>query len=237
MGLPDDYDWYPPFESTDDLVTMKLPDGSLMKMFLAMQAEGMGTTEALKWLAAIEEYPAFSNGVTLGGHGVRPKEEALGAGGLSGCRDCHASGGMMTNPIPVTRKTPVDMPGMGTVELPQYQWHFYNIHELANLGLTVEDEDIVSGDTDVDIDGDSTLVRVADQNTMLLNWFAPTAPVPTGFLAYTPADDPAILGSVGLTADDLTKNDGSWMPVLEPLTDFAPNYRVLGYDSTILWMD
>jgi hypothetical protein len=237
MGLPDDYDWYPPFESTDDLVTMKLPDGSLMKMFLAMQAEGMGTTEALKWLAAIEEYPAFSNGVTLGGHGVRPKEEALGAGGLSGCRDCHASGGMMTNPIPVTRKTPVDMPGMGTVELPQYQWHFYNIHELANLGLTVEDGDIVSGDTDVDIDGDSTLVRVADQNTMLLNWFAPTAPVPTGFLAYTPAGDPAILGSVGLTADDLTKNDGSWMPVLEPLTDFAPNYRVLGYDSTILWMD
>ena len=33
------------------------------------------------------------------------------------------------------------------------------------------------------------------------------------------------------------KNGGSWMPVLEPLTDPVPNYRVLGYDSSILWMD
>ncbi|MEJ2309162.1 MAG: hypothetical protein P8Z78_07580 [Gammaproteobacteria bacterium] len=238
MGLPAGYDWYPPFESTDDLVTMKLPDGSLMKMFLAMQTADMNTTQAEKWLAAIEEYPAFSNGVTLGGHGVRPKEEALGAGGLSGCRDCHASGGMMTNPIPVTRKTPVEMPGMGTVELPQYQWHFYNIHALANLGLTVEDGDIVAGTADVDIEGDTNFVRVAGQ-ALLLNWFAPTAPVPAGFLPYTPADDPAILGAdgVGLTADELTKNGGSWMPVLEPLTDPVENYRVLGYDSTILWMD
>ena len=148
MGLPADYDWYPQFTSTDDLVTMKLPDGSLMKMFLAMQAADMGTTEALKWLAAIENYPAFSNGVTLGGHGVRPKEEALGAGnGLKGCRSCHATGGMMTNPIPVTRKTVVPMGDMGDVELPQYQWHFYNIHALADLGLTVEDEHkLVLGD-------------------------------------------------------------------------------------------
>ena len=237
MRLPADYEWYPQFTSTDDLVTMKLPDGSLMKMFLAMQAADMGTTEALKWLAAIENYPAFSNGVTLGGHGVRPKEEALGAGnGLKGCRSCHATGGMMTNPIPVTRKTVVPMGDMGDVELPQYQWHFYNIHALADLGLTVEDGDIVAGTADVDIEGDTNLVRVADQ-ALLLNWFAPTAPVPEGFISYTPADNAAILGAVGLTADELTKNGGSWMPVLEPLTDPVPNYRVLGYDSSILWMD
>lgn len=41
MGMPTDYDWYPQFTSTDDLVTMKLPDGSLMNMFLQMSASGL----------------------------------------------------------------------------------------------------------------------------------------------------------------------------------------------------
>ncbi len=120
MGMPADYDWYPPFASTDDLVTMKLPDGSLMKMFLQMQASSLPEEQVPAFLVAVENYPAFSNGITLGGHGVRPKEQAIGYGS-DGCKSCHAADGMLTNPVPVTEKVAVDMGPMGMLELPKYR--------------------------------------------------------------------------------------------------------------------
>lgn len=230
MGLPEDYDWYPPFTETSDLVTMKLPDGSLMKMFLGMQAQNItDDVQKAAFLAAIENYPAFSNGVTLGGHGVRPKEQAIGYGGSQGCSACHSESGILNNPVPVTEKTPVDMGTMGTMEFPKYRWHFYHIHRLANLGLSVEDDDVVKGLASVDIDNNTEFVRVSD-TTMLLNWFAPQSP--DGF-----QQPEAMLEALSMTNDDLTKNGGSWMPVLEPVTKSVPNYAVLGYTKDeILWM-
>jgi hypothetical protein len=228
MGLPADYEWYPQFTSTDDLVTMKLPDGSLMKMFLQMQAANLDPADVPAWMAAVENYPAYSNGITLGGHGVRPKEQALGFG-EEGCKACHGDNGMMTYPVPVTRKTPVDMGPMGMLEFPQYRWHFYNVHKLADLGLTVSDEDLVAGTATVDVEGNPDLARVTTQN-MLLNWFMPTAPG-----GYQTADN--FLAEVALVPADLTKNGGSWMPVLEPLTDPQPNHAVLGYTrDEMIWM-
>ena len=80
MGMDPYYEWYPSFAQKDDLITMKLPDGSLMKMFLQMQAQQIADEEQRNaFLAAVENYPAFSNGITLGGHGVRPKSQALGS--------------------------------------------------------------------------------------------------------------------------------------------------------------
>ncbi len=230
MGFPLTYDWYPPFTAPDELVTMKLPDGSLMKMFLQMQARNMAPADATAYLAAVENYPAFSNGVTLGGHGVRPKEQALGYG-EEGCKSCHGSEGRLTKLVPVTEKQAVDMGTMGTLEFPKYRWHFYNIHRLANLGLAVSDEDVVNGTADIDISGDDNYQRVADSAgaTMLLNWFAPTAPG-----GYQPATN--FLIEASLTADDLTQNGGSWMPILEPVTNGVPNYAVLGYEKDeLIW--
>lgn len=230
MGLPPSYDWYPQFTSTDDLVTMKLPDGSLMKMFLQMQAANLDPADVPAWMAAVANYPAYSNGVTLGGHGVRPKEQALGYG-EDGCKACHGDNGMMTYPVPVTRKTPVDMGPMGTLEMPLYRWHFYNVHDLLDHGLTVSNEDVMAGNDTVDVDGNADLVRVTGEATaMLLNWFMPTAPG-----GFQPAEN--FLAEVGLVPDDLTKNGGSWMPVLEPLTDQMPNHAVLGYTrDEMIWM-
>ena len=226
-GLPADYDWYPPFTSTDDLVTMKLPDGSLMKMFLQMQAKKLAPEEIPAYLAAVENYPAFSNGVTLGGHGVRPKEQAIGYG-ENGCGSCHSEGGILSNPVPVTEKVAVDMEEMGTLEFPQYRWHFYHIHDLANLGLSVEDDDIVAGLASVDINNDDKYMRVSD-TTMMLNWFAPQSPG-----GYQSAE--SVLDAIELKEADLTKNGGSWMPVLEPVTRMVPNYMVLGYEKDeVIW--
>jgi len=228
-GLPADYDWYPPFTSTDDLVTMKLPDGSLMKMFLQMQAQNMAPEAVSAYLAAVENYPAFSNGITLGGHGVRPKEQAIGYGD-KGCGSCHGENGILSNPVPVTEKVAVDMGAMGTLEFPLYRWHFYHIHGLANLGLSVEDDDIVAGLASVDINSNDEYMRVSD-TTMMLNWFAPESPG-----GYQPADAPTVLEAMNMKPEDLTKNGGSWMPVLEPLTKSVPNYKVLGYEKDeVIW--
>jgi len=228
MGMPAAYDWYPPFATTDDLVTMKLPDGSLMKMFLQMQASSLPAEQVPAFLAAVENYPAFSNGVTLGGHGVRPKEQAIGYGS-EGCKSCHSADGMLTNPVPVTEKVAVDMGPMGVLEFPKYRWHFYNIHSLAKLGLTVEDDDIVAGLASVDIDSNINYMKVSD-TSMTLNWFAPQFPG-----GYQAAD--TVLEDLNMKPEDLTKNGGSWMPVLEPITKAVPNYQVLGYTKDeIIWM-
>ncbi len=147
MGMAPDYQWYPTFAQKEELVTMKLPDGSLMKMFLQMQAQQIADAQQRNaFLAALENYPSFSNGVTLGGHGVRPKDQALGAGaGNKGCLDCHGEQGVMATPIPVTRKISTDLGPMGIVELPLYQWKFYNIRKIIDSGLTIQNEAVVAG--------------------------------------------------------------------------------------------
>jgi hypothetical protein len=44
-----------------------------------------------------------------------------------------------------------------------------------------------------------------------------------------PGDSKEALKGTGLKAKQLTWNGGEWMPVLEPVTQSAPNYAVLGY--------
>jgi hypothetical protein len=227
MGLPADYEWYPFFDATPQVISMKEPDGSLMKMFLQMQAAALPADQQLAYLAALENYPAFSNGVTLGGHGVRPPEEALGAG-TNGCLDCHGDEGVLTHPIPVDRKIPVDLGGM-IVELPLYQWKYYNLRALVDLGLTTQSEDVIAGVADIDIDGDARYVRTSPMS-FIVNWFAPNT-------SYYPADDGMILTGTLLEATDLTWNGGAWLPVLEPVVDYVPNYAVLGYEaSDVIWV-
>ena len=43
------------------------------------------------------------------------------------------------------------------------------------------------------------------------------------------------LESTGLVPADLTWNGGAWMPVLEPVTDLVPNWKVLGLYPNLLW--
>ncbi len=161
-------------------------------------------------------------------HGVRPKEQAIGYGS-DGCSSCHAADGMLTNSVPVTEKVAVDMEPMSMLEFPKYRWHFYNINGLAKLGLTVEDDDIVAGLASVDIDDNTNYMKVSD-TSMTLNWFAPQSP--GGFqVAET------VLDGLEMKPEDLTKNGGSCMPVLEPITKAVSNYQVLGYTKDeIIWM-
>lgn len=221
MRLPVDYQWYPPFKKPQELVTMKLPDGTLMKMFLSMQADKLPESQREAYLASIENYPAFSNGITLGGHGVRKKEEALGAS-PKGCLTCHGEDGVLAAPVPVTRKEVLEIPNMGSVELPLYQWKYYNVHKLVDLGLQTTGEAISSGQTNVDIADNENYVRTSSK-TIRINWFMPES---SGYMA---ADDSAALEGTDLTTTDVTWNKGSWMPVLEPVVDYVPNYEVLGY--------
>jgi hypothetical protein len=234
MFLPEDYDWVPPFDAVDEPITMKAPDGSLMKMFLQMQ--GMQIEDEAQrnaFMAAVANYPAFSNGVTLGGHGVQPKEKALGAGGKGreGCLDCHGDEGVLMNPIPVTEKQLVYLPmpdGPVPAELPIYRWKYYNMDALTKLGLDTKNEDVVSGEADIDIDGDGVYVR-SSSTTLMLNWFMPN-------MGFFPGDAAESLAGTELTAADLTLNGGLWMAVLEPVTNPVPTYAVLGYQKDeIIW--
>ncbi len=218
MGLPDDYQWYPFFDSPDQTISMKAPDESLMKMFFGMQAAQVPPEQLAAYLQAIKHYPAFSNGITVGGHGVRPKQEALGAG-RNGCLACHGADGVLAQPVPVTRMTDDGMP--------MYQWKYYNVRALTDLGLATRDEDILAGRAQVDIDGNTAYVQVG--GPMVLNWFRPNE-------GYRAAADPDSLKGTTLTADQLTTGDGPWMPALEPVTDFVPNYLVLGYArDEVIW--
>ncbi|MGE5152776.1 MAG: hypothetical protein ACM3ST_02060 [Bdellovibrio bacteriovorus] len=239
MFLPPSYDWYPKMESVSDVATMKLPDGSDMKMLLAMQLQQAGLDmEQIQQL--IGSYPAFSNGVTLGGHGVTPdpSNNALGGKGFrKGCQECHGAGGVLENPVPVTEKVVVDLPfpePMNIGEMPAYVWTYYNVRGLIDLGLKTENENVVAGKADIDIADDKRYVRTSRQK-MIVNWLAP-ASLPTfkgvplaGYADFEPADSKANLKAAALKPKDLTWNGGPWMPVLEPVTAPVPNYAVLGY--------
>ena len=239
MFLPPAYDWYPKMESVSDVATMKLPDGSDMKILLAMQLQQQGLTmEQIQQL--IGSYPAFSNGVTLGGHGVAPdpRKNALGGQGFNrGCQACHGPGGVLESPVPVTDKVLVDLPfpePMNMAEMPVWVWNYYNVGRIIDLGLRTKNENVVSGKADIDIADDRTYVRTSSQK-MILNWLAPSAsptlngiPV-AGYTGMQPGDNPLVLKAAGLKSKQLTWNGGQWMPVLEPVTRSAPNYAVLGY--------
>lgn len=225
MGFAPTYQWYPPFTDVSQTISMKLPDGSLMKMFLQMQAAQLPANQQQAWLDAVANYPAFSQ-VTLGGHGVRSTSEALGA---NGCIDCHSASGALGHPVPVGRKVPTDLGPMGTVELPLYQWKYYNVGLLVDLGLSTTSEEIVAGTVDVDIDGDTTYLRESS-TTFVLNWLMPSTPD-----TYRSADDATALAGTDLEAADLSWNGGAWMPVLEPVTDLLPNWQALGLSPSLIW--
>lgn len=223
MGLPADYEWYPPFDTADEVISMKVPDGTLIKMFLGMQGAALPADEQEAFFAKVANYPAYSNGITLGGHGVRPKEEALGAAFT--CVDCHASGGVMDHHVPVTNTVTRDVPGMGTLQFPVYRWRYYNLHALTDLGLATQDEDVVAGTADVDVYGDIAYRRESD-NTIVVNYLNPA-----GEGSFRAADDADSLAGTGLSTADLTTGGGSWMPALEPDVRMVPNYEVLGYTA------
>ncbi|GMU82155.1 MAG: hypothetical protein AMXMBFR47_20260 [Planctomycetota bacterium] len=223
MGFPADYAWYPPFNGANDLVSMKLPDGTDMKIYLSIEGMKLPPEQQPAYFEKLRYYPAFSNGITLGGHGVRPKGEALSAG--SRCTDCHSSTGVLNRPVPVTRTTPRDVPGFGTFEFPIYRWRYYNIHAITDLGIATSDESIVAGAADVDIAGD-TRYRRESANTIVVNYINPA-----GEGSYRTADHADALAGTGLTAADLTTHGGSWMAVLEPDVDYIENYRLLGYTA------
>jgi hypothetical protein len=226
MGFAPEYSWYPAFSAPSDLVSMKLPDGSEIKMFLKMQAAKLPAEQQPAFLAAVENYPSFSQ-VTLGGHGVQPKAKALGA---TSCLDCHGPSGVLARPVPVGRRVPVDMGPMGTLEMPVYRWKYYEVRKLVDLGLTTTSDDVVSGAANVDVDGNTTYLRESAA-TFVVNWIAPA--MPGGWHA---ADDAASLAGTGLMPEDLTTAGGSWMPVLEPEVDLVPTYKVLGYAAAeIIW--
>lgn len=223
MGMPADYAWYPPFETADDLLSMKLPDGTDMKIYLAIEGMKLPADEQPAYYQALRHYPAFSNGVTLGGHGVRPQSEALGAG--MSCQTCHAPGGVMDHPVPVTKTVARDIPGFGTFEFPVYRWRYYNIHTITDLGLTTQNETVASGAVNVDIAGND-LYKRESANTIVVNYMNPA-----GEGSYRPADHADALAGTGLSAEDLTSRGGEWMPALEPDVDYVPNYQILGYTA------
>ena len=230
VGLPATYEWYPQFADASQVISMKVPDGTLIKMFLAMQGAALPAEQQPAFFAEIANYPAYSNGITLGGHGVRPQAEALGAS--FSCTDCHASGGAMDTRVPVTNTVAREVPGMGTLQFPLYRWRYYNIHTLTDLGLTTQDEDIVAGTASVEVYGNDTYRRESE-NTIVVNYLNPA-----GEGSFRPANDPDSLAGTGLTADDLTTAGGSWMPVLEPDVRYVPNYQVLGYTADeLLFLD
>ena len=91
--------------SDDQLVVMAAPPGSEMQAML----QQMGYAN---WA----NYPAYSNGVTLGGHGVQ-KESALF------CADCHEPGGVFDQKV--------EVPTYGPNGRPLFHWEFYSKELLA----------------------------------------------------------------------------------------------------------
>jgi hypothetical protein len=199
----------------------------------------------------IGNYPAFSNGVTLGGHGVTPdpQQYALGAGGREGgCQQCHVAGGVLDSRVPVSKEQYVVVDGFGPdpMPLPVYRWKYYKVHALIDLGLTTSSEAVVDPDdpdypADIDIDGDPTFVKESGQK-MVLNWFQP-APCPEDqatqtdpVVCFLKADSEAALAATDLTEAQLTWSGGQWMPVLEPVTEGVENWKVLGYaPGDVIW--
>jgi hypothetical protein len=102
----------------DQLVTMAAPPGSEIQ---AMLSQMPGVNPLL-----VQNYPAYSNGVTLGGHGVQ-KEEALF------CADCHEPGGVFDQPV--------EVPTYGPSRMPLFHWEFLDqeLLALAEAGTYVDD--------------------------------------------------------------------------------------------------
>ena len=223
MGLPADYEWYPSFETVNDLVSMKLPDGTDMKIYLSIEGMKLPADQQPAYFAALQYYPAYSNGITLGGHGVKPKGEALGAD--VSCVSCHSAGGVLDHKVPVTRTVPREVPGFGTFQFPIYRWRYYNIHTITDLGLTTQNEDLVAKAASVDIAGNTKYLRQSS-NTIVVNYMNPA-----GENSYRPADHADALAGTGLKASDLTTHGGSWMAALEPDVDYVPNYKILGFEE------
>ncbi len=251
MFLPPTYEWYPSFDDVSNVATMKLPDGKFMKLFLAMQLKMAAGADMETIQQLIGNYPAFSNGVTLGGHGVTPDPEqnALGAGGREGgCQQCHVAGGVLESRVPVSKEKYVVVDGFGTdpLPLPVYKWKYYKVHALIDLGLTTSSEAVVDPDdpdypADIDIGGDPNFVKESGQE-MVLNWFGP-APCPEDqtsqtdpVVCFLQANTALALAGTGLTTADLTWSGGQWMPVLEPVTEGVENWKVLGYaPGEVIW--
>jgi len=221
MGLPADYEWYPSYTDPSQTITMKVPDGTLIKMFLGLPGMNLPDAEKPAYYQAIANYPSYSNGITVGGHGVAPKEQALGYG--DSCRTCHAAGGVMTNPTPVTSTVIRDVPGMGPLEFPVYRWRYYNMHRLVDLGLTTTNEAINAGQANVDIRDNADYVRQSDTQ-IVVNYLNPA-----GENSYRAADSNEALMGANLTSSDLTWHGGEWMPVLEPEVEMKTAYESLGY--------
>lgn len=99
----------------DQLVVMAAPPGSEMHPMLKQ----MGYAN---WA----NYPAYTNGITLGGHGIR-RDEALF------CGDCHNPGGVF--------EQLVEVPKYGPNGMPQLHWEFYSseLLALAEAGTPVDD--------------------------------------------------------------------------------------------------
>ncbi len=220
MMLPPEYDWYPKFQEVSNVATMKLPDGSFMKLFLSMGIQQQLVEQGVpaEQIPAIIEqlvgdYPAF---------------------GRNGCLDCHGEGGVLANPMPVTEKVQVDLGPMGQGEMPVWRWIYYNVKALVDLGLATSNEDVVIGRANIDVAGNTDLVRTSG-NRMIVNWFNP-AGEPTlneqpvdGYTGFLGAAEPESLDGTELNGDALTWKGGDWMPVLEPVTVARPNYAILGY--------
>lgn len=224
FGLSPDTDWYPKFKTADDLVTMKLPDGSLMRMYLqlkdAMADSDPGKMHPERW----KNYPAFSNGVTLGHAVAGPNTiwKPLGYG-KDGCADCHSAKGVMMQPVPVAKTVeigPFKDFGNMSFRMPVYHWVYYNARKLVDLGLKTEDDDILAGKASVDIAGNPKYMRES-KTGFTLNWLAPKG--------YVKADAAKMLPD----GVKLMRNGGDWVAVLEPVIEMHSNWEILGYKPII----
>ncbi|MEW6487354.1 MAG: hypothetical protein AB1578_05480 [Thermodesulfobacteriota bacterium] len=95
--------------SADQLVVMAAPPGSEVQAMLAQ----MGGVNPL----IVQNYPAWSNGVTLGGHGVSRADALF-------CADCH-------DPDRSVFAQKVEVPDYGPSGMPLFHWEFYSRELLA----------------------------------------------------------------------------------------------------------
>jgi hypothetical protein len=220
FGMPKDMDWYPKFDKADDLVTIKLPDGTLMRIYQqlkdAMADADPGKMHPERW----QNYPAFSNGITLG-HAVAGADtrwKPLGSGD-NGCADCHSSKGVFMQPVPIAKTVkvgPFKKFGNMSFQMPVYHWVYYNARKLVQLGLKTRDEDVVKGKASIDIAGKPEYMRVSNAS-FTLNWLDPKG--------YVPADSTKMIPK----GVKLMRDGGEWVAVLEPVIETRTNWEVLGY--------
>lgn len=222
FNLKKNYSWYPKFKKPDDLVTIKLPDGSLMRMYLqlkdAMADSDPGKMHPKRW----EYYPAFSNGITLG-HAIAGSKTMYKPLGSNGCTDCHSAKGVFMQPVPVAKTVkvgPFKKFGNMSFQMPVYHWVYYNARKLVKLGLKTEDDDVVAGKTSVDILDKPEYMRYS-KKTFVLNWLNPTG--------YVKATSSKMLPK----GVKMMRNGGDWVAVMEPVVKTMTNWQILGYTPII----